>query len=558
MKLHRLLLGLALTVVACTRPVAVTSNAPSRTAAEISPQDLRGRLFALADDSMGGREPGHIGNFKAAASIAAEFARLGLEPAGDAGTWFQTVPFYWVRANPALHLSVADTLLRTGEDIAPIAVPARLRPMDGATVIYGGLASDPRTWIDSAAARGKVVILAAPRQDGSREASPLRFLRPVARAPQFANAALVCVTAMESLGASTVAQLLSGNLVQDTTTRADLVPAALLTTAAAQRLLGTSLASLSPGATGRVVHGQVGAGVFPLEYPARNVVGILRGTDPALRGQFVSITAHNDHVGFDHSPVDHDSLRAFNRVMRPMGADTPPREPSDAERHQIRVILDSLRAIRPARADSIRNGADDDGTGTVALIEIAERLAASNRPRRSVLFVSHTAEEYGLLGSQWFTDHPTVTRDSIVGELDMDMIGRGSLTDLPDAGPAYLEVVGLRRLSNEFGDIVERANAKQPAPFKFNLTYDQPGHPLQYYCRADHYSYARYGIPAIAVSRGEHLDYHQVTDEPQYIDYDALARVASFIYDAALDLANVEHRPKLDKPRGDPKAPCRQ
>ncbi len=557
MRHHRLLL-LFLVSAACTSRVAVTANGPFRTTPEISPQDLRVRLFALADDSMGGREPGHVGNFKAAASIAAEFARLGLEPAGDSGTWFQTVPFYWIRANPALRLSVADTVLRIGADIAPIAVPARLRQMDGATVIFGGVASDPSSWIDSSAARGKIVVIAAPRQDGSREASPLRFLRPIARAPQFAGAALVCMTAMESLGASTVAQLLSGNLVQDSTTRADLVPAALITSAAAQRLLGAPIANLSPGTTGRVVRGQVGAGVFPLEFPARNVVGILRGTDPVLRGQFVSLTAHNDHVGYDHSPVDHDSLRAFNRVIRPMGADTPPHEPSNAEQQQIRTILDSLRAARPPRPDSIRNGADDDGTGTVALIEIAERLSSGARPKRSVLFVSHTAEEYGLLGSQWYTDHPTVARDSIVGEIDMDMIGRGSVSDLPDAGPAYLEVVGLRRLSNEFGDIIERANAKQPAPFKFNLTYDQPGHPLQYYCRADHYSYARYGIPAIAVSRGEHLDYHQVTDEPQYIDYDALARVASFVYDAAFDLGNADHRPRLDKPRGDPRAPCRQ
>ncbi|MEO8140712.1 MAG: M28 family peptidase, partial [Gemmatimonadota bacterium] len=85
-----------------------------------------------------------------------------------------------------------------------------------------------------------------------------------------------------------------------------------------------------------------------------------------------------------------------------------------------------------------------------------------------------------------------------------------------------------------------------------------PGHPLQYYCRADHYSYARYGIPATALSRGEHLDYHQVTDEPQYIDYDALARVARLVRDVAVQVGNMDHRPLVDGPRGDPKALCRQ
>ena len=290
------------------------------------------------------------------------------------------------------------------------------------------------------------------------------------------------------------------------------------------------------------------------------MVAVLRGSDPALRNQYVSVTAHNDHVGFDHSPVDHDSLRAFNRVVRPMGADSRARPPTAEEWRRIRAIIDSLRQLRPPRPDSIRNGADDDGSGTVALVEIAERLAsdASPRPRRSILFVSHTAEEDGLLGSRWYTDHATVPVDSIVAEMDMDMIGRGGKADLPEGGPGYLELIGWRRLSNEFGDLIAAVNARQPSPFAFNLAYDAPGHPLQYYCRADHYSYARYGIPSVSFSRGEHLDYHQVTDEAQYIDYDALERVTRFVADLALEVANHEGRPRLDKPKGDPRAPCVQ
>lgn len=115
-----------------------------------------------------------------------------------------------------------------------------------------------------------------------------------------------------------------------------------------------------------------------------------------------------------------------------------------------------------------------------------------------------------------------------------------------------------RRLSNEFGYLLETANAAQPMPFVFNYEYDVPGHPLQYYCRADHYNYARYGIPSVSLSRGEHLDYHQVTDEPQYIDYDALARVTRMVREAALRVGNADHRPALDHPKGDPRAPCVQ
>ena len=138
------------------------------------------------------------------------------------------------------------------------------------------------------------------------------------------------------------------------------------------------------------------------------------------------------------------------------------------------------------------------------------------------------------------------------------MIGRGSALEVAGGGPTYLEVIGAKRLSVEFGEDLEAANAELPLPFVFNYTFDQPGHPLQYYCRADHYSYARYGIPAVAFSRGEHLDYHQVTDEAQYIDYVNMARVTQLVYNATILIGNANNRPALNGPRGDPHAPCRQ
>jgi Zn-dependent M28 family amino/carboxypeptidase len=185
-------------------------------------------------------------------------------------------------------------------------------------------------------------------------------------------------------------------------------------------------------------------------------------------------------------------------------------------------------------------------------------------PRRSILFVSHTAEEAGLLGSRWYTSHSTVPMDSVVAEIDQDMVGRGTATDFPRGGtaaatPTYLEVVGAKRLSREFGDSLEAANGREPMPFVFDYTFDAPGHPLQYYCRADHYNYARYGVPAVAFSRGEHLDYHQVTDEAQYISYLDLARVSRMVYSSAMVIANMPQRPRLDAPKQtNPNAPCRQ
>jgi len=290
--------------------------------------------------------------------------------------------------------------------------------------------------------------------------------------------------------------------------------------------------------------------------PARNVIGILRGSDPVLRNEYVVISAHNDHVGVARRAVDHDSLRVANfaAAMRKRGTS------GAAAQAWAAHALDSLRALRPPRADSIFNGADDDGSGTVALLEIAEAMATSpEKPKRSILFISHTAEEEGLLGSEWFTDHPTVPLDSLVAELDMDMIGRGSPADVANGGPAYLELIGTRRLSTELGDVAERVNAKEASPFAFNYAFDAPGDREQYYCRADHYSYARYGIPSINFSRGDHPDYHEVTDEPQYIDYDALARVATYVRDLALTLANLDHRVVIDKPKQkDPHSGCVQ
>ena len=194
------------------------------------------------------------------------------------------------------------------------------------------------------------------------------------------------------------------------------------------------------------------------------------------------------------------------------------------------------------------------------MIEIAQAFASTGaRTRRSILLVSHTAEEEGLLGSAWFTDHPTVALDSIVAEIDLDMIGRGAAADIAKGGPGYLEVVGLRRLSKEFGDWFEAVNAREPLPFEFDYEYDAPGHPEQYYCRADHYNYARYGIPSVSLSRGSHRDYHQVTDESQYIDYPDYTRLVQMVLDAAIFVANAEHRPQLDvaKP-ANPHMPCRQ
>jgi len=295
---------------------------------------------------------------------------------------------------------------------------------------------------------------------------------------------------------------------------------------------------------------------------ARNVVAILRGSDPSLREEYVAIGAHNDHIGVRHPAVDHDSLKAYNNELSRLGApiwDRTSRAKRDSLKSVIHINVDSLHRIRPARLDSISNGADDDGSGTVAVLEIAENLASRPvKPKRSILFVWHTGEEKGLLGSKWYTEHPTVPREKIVAQLNMDMVGRGSAADIAGGGPDYLQLVGSRRVSTELGDIVEKVNSERARPFKFDYQFDANGHPERIYCRSDHYMYARYGIPITFFTTGLHADYHQVTDEPQYIDYDHMKRVADFVRDIAVTVANLDHRLKVDHPVGDPTAACVQ
>jgi len=167
------------------RPIGAQSN--GATSPPISPADLRLRLFAIADDSMGGRQSGSVGNFKTAGYVAAEFRRLGLQPAGDGGTWFQTVPFYY--AEPASQtLAVGDAALTFGTDYVLIGRAVAAPPLDGVTAVYGGAANDPSSWIGVDQGAGKLVVLdVRPGADGRRTLVPR--LRGVVTDPRFARAA---------------------------------------------------------------------------------------------------------------------------------------------------------------------------------------------------------------------------------------------------------------------------------------------------------------------------------------------------------------------------------
>jgi hypothetical protein len=557
MRSHLATLAMAVTLSCLTAAEAeAQGNLPLKhtgkpTQTAITVDDAMTRLYVFADDSMLGRGLGEAGGIKATSYIEREVRRLGLVPAGDNGTFFQALPLYTRTLDMTSRLSADAEALVAGTDYIPFHPGRTPRSVDGAKIVYAGNTADPQSLIPSESGAGKVVAITGPtpgllrRYPAAIAFIAFRADATLAQARRFALAPSKHMRSSEDSIAS--------------------VFTIVVPNSAAAKFLGVPLENARPGTVGRTLHGEIS--YKSGDASARNVVAILPGSDPRLKNQFVAIGAHSDHLGTrSGGPVHADSIRAFNEIASKIYMartkelpDFPGSGITAEERASIRINVDSLNAIRPARLDSTYNGADDDGSGSIGILEVAEKFAGAKvKPKRSLLFVWHTGEEEGLFGSEFFTDHPTIPRDSIVAQLNVDMIGRGEASDHPGGGPNYLQLLGSRRLSTELGDLIETVNKSYANPFRFDYQYDAPGHPDQYYCRSDHYEYARYGIPIVFMSTGGHVDYHQVTDEPQRINYPHLVKVTNLLADVAERVANLDHRVVVDKPKPDPKAQCVQ
>jgi hypothetical protein len=242
--------------------------------------------------------------------------------------------------------------------------------------------------------------------------------------------------------------------------------------------------------------------------PTQNVVAIWEGSDPVLKDEYVAVGAHYDHVGI----------------------------------------------CAPTGADPICNGADDDGSGTTAILSMAEALAkAPTRPKRSVLFVWHCGEEKGLWGSRYFTEYPTVPLDHVVAQLNIDMIGRSKTEgdtnprnkDL--TGPNAVYLIGSTMMSTELGELVQAVN-KSYLNIGYDTRYDDPADPNRFFYRSDHFNYARKGIPIIFFFDGVHQDYHQPGDSADKIDYQKMEKITRTVYMTLWEVANRATRVKVDKP----------
>jgi hypothetical protein len=478
---------------------------------------------------MLGRDALNPGHQRATTYIAGELARMRLVPAGDSGTYFQTFLIRSRRLNPASTIVVKDSVLHPTVDFKVFSFGrGQPRAINAAPVIFGGIAGDTTTQISREQAANRVVLLRVPpTMTAERVYSNVLY----GSKSRFGQAIAVAIASLDYLAPNQRGIAAAVGLADTTEPPANSHPTSILVSrSAAVLLLGRDPNEAQVGTLGRSVTANLV--IDEANQPTRNVVAIAPGNDSALRKQYVALGAHSDHLGTSAKPLEHDSARAYAIERRRREREEP------AGKGPIVVNVDSLRRIRPPRTDSIFNGADDDGSGSVALLEIAERFAEpSNRPRRSLLFVWHAAEEMGLVGSGWFTDHPTVSLDSIVAQLNLDMVGRGGSADLNGGGPGYLEVIGASRRSPALKNAIEQVNNASKSPLALN-TSDPNG----LFCRSDHWNYARFGIPIAFFTTGLHADYHQVTDEAQYIDYAKLGGVTRFVSEVARALANTSER----------------
>jgi hypothetical protein len=485
--------------------------------AEITADELRRDLAIFASDSMRGRATGTPDELRGARYVAARLAQLGLEPAGDSG-FFQPFPLAtresFVDARFRVIAAGDTTNIPIGEQLVPLTRLGMNAPLPRLTadgpLVFGGYGvelpgRDDLAGLDIA---GKVVVVVngAPASADSATRARLesrtsigeRLGRLIPKAPA---GIIILLTGSEGeeFRAAMPSLLESYGPSQPEPDSARVLPMILLGTVRAGSLLLP--ADWPRNDRARPLGDRRFSGSTRLRHTAingYNVVAVARGRDSTLNGTYVAYGAHLDHIGIQ-----------------------PP-----------------LRDSVTQELDSIANGADDDGSGTVGLLAVASRFMQA-RPRRSVLFVWHGGEEEGLLGSAYFTANPTIPLDSVVAQLNADMIGRNAPDSIYIVGPSAAP----NGQSRVLGEVIDSVNGALPRPFQFNRTWDDPGHPEQIYFRSDHYNYARQGVPVVFFTTGLHEDYHKVTDEVEKIDFDKLARVSRLMYESGRAIANRPTRP---------------
>lgn len=499
----------------------------------INARQMKDWLTFIASDELEGRDTPSRGLDIAAKYLAGHLANLGIKPAGDSGSYFQKVPLTLEKiVGRDTRIELDGQSFEYGRDFLSSITAASIKD---APVVFAGygwvIKSKNINSFQGIDVKDKVIVVvnSLPKgitfgdlkgPPGGDWMSPAFYAqtngaKAVINFPTFGNLANWEGSRWNQSDKGSVSFGQQQSLIK--------IPTITLT----PRVLASLFFGESSTATAifNKTHAQEEVAPFDLKPEKRisvsvsvktepthtqNVVGIFEGSDPVLKNEYVAIGAHYDHVG-----------------MNP--------------------FLNG--------PDKIWNGADDDGSGTVAVMAIAEAFArGSQKPKRSVFFIWHAGEEKGLWGSEHFADQPTVPIGSIITQLNIDMIGRYQNAgdenhplnkNLPKQDEVFL--IGSKMMSTELGEVSESVN-KGLLNLKFNYKYDDPNDPEQFFYRSDHFNYAKKGIPIIFYMDGSHADYHQVSDSIEKINFDSMEKVTKTIYATGWTLANRATRPKVDKP----------
>jgi Zn-dependent M28 family amino/carboxypeptidase len=498
---HVVLLLVSAAPLLAQGPAAGTTLRLPAAASRIRESDLRRDLFLLAGPGMRGREAGTPDELRASMWLAERMRGIGLVPFGADSSWFQWFDMRrTVVSTAASSVRLGDRPLALWSDITPTSaaagdasdVPLVVRDVGDTTVDVRGRivvafivpppAANIRTTTNTWAVnyiRAAITAQAVPLQ--RRGAAAVVLIVDSVAETGFAG-----IASVSSRGAYDVVGGAPRFVRPPRPGAAPAAPPRPVPVLLARGALAPELTA--PGATLDI---RIRAAVF--ETPSVNIIGLVRGTDPVLRDEYVVFSSHQDHDGVRY----------------------------------------------PVNGDTVWAGADDNGSTSVALLAIA-RAWVRQPAKRSALFIFHGAEERGLLGSRYHAVHPVVPLERMVAVLNGDMIGRNH--------PDTAALMGTQPPHRNSSDLVQMATLANAATARFVIdsTWDRPDHPEGWYFRSDHVPYAERGVPALFFSTNLHPDYHTPRDTPERINYPKLTRMTLWMYMTGWLAANADRRLAVD------------